>query len=63
MNKYAFYILQEFNKVPMFMKTAPENIDPEKNPDLACIQSIIHDDDRTPEGVRLFILLWLLFFM
>lgn len=40
---------EEFNKVPMFMKTAPENIDPEKNPDLACIQSIIHDDDRTPE--------------
>ncbi len=36
----------------MFMKTAPENIDPEKHPDLACIQSIIHDDDRTPEGVR-----------
>uniref|UniRef100_A0A671RWL5 Probable proline--tRNA ligase, mitochondrial n=2 Tax=Sinocyclocheilus anshuiensis TaxID=1608454 RepID=A0A671RWL5_9TELE len=35
--------------VPMFMKTAPENIDPEKHPDLACIQSIIHDDDRTPE--------------
>ncbi len=34
------------------MKTAPENIDPEKHPDLACIQSIIHDDDRTPEGVR-----------
>uniref|UniRef100_A0A672M0U6 Tetratricopeptide repeat domain 4 n=1 Tax=Sinocyclocheilus grahami TaxID=75366 RepID=A0A672M0U6_SINGR len=44
------YILQEFNKVPMFMKTTPENIDPEKHPDLACIQSIIHDDDRTPEG-------------
>ncbi|CAM4625048.1 hypothetical protein PO909_005672 [Leuciscus waleckii] len=40
---------EEFNKVPMFMKTAPEIIDPEKNPDLACIQSIIHDDDRTPE--------------
>ncbi|XP_073708744.1 tetratricopeptide repeat protein 4 [Garra rufa] len=40
---------EEFEKVPMFMKTAPESIDPEKNPDLACIQSIIHDDDRTPE--------------
>ncbi|RXN35586.1 tetratricopeptide repeat 4 [Labeo rohita] len=40
---------EEFDKVPMFMKTAPENIDPEKHPDLACIQSIIHDDDRTPE--------------
>uniref|UniRef100_A0A8C1C9H0 Tetratricopeptide repeat domain 4 n=1 Tax=Cyprinus carpio carpio TaxID=630221 RepID=A0A8C1C9H0_CYPCA len=40
---------EEFDKVPMFMKTAPENINPEKQPDLACIQSIIHDDDRTPE--------------
>ncbi|TRY58421.1 hypothetical protein DNTS_002049 [Danionella cerebrum] len=40
---------EEFDKVPMFMKTAPENIDPEKHPDLACIQSIIHDDERTPE--------------
>lgn len=43
-------MLQEFDKVPMFMKTAPEEIDPLKHPDLACIQSIIHDDDRTPEG-------------
>ncbi|XP_051987144.1 tetratricopeptide repeat protein 4 [Xyrauchen texanus] len=40
---------EEFDKVPMFMKTAPEEIDPTKDPDLACIQSIIHDDDRTPE--------------
>ncbi|XP_051563159.1 tetratricopeptide repeat protein 4 [Myxocyprinus asiaticus] len=40
---------EEFDKVPMFMKTAPEEIDPTKDPDLACIQSIIHDDDKTPE--------------
>ncbi|XP_072539110.1 tetratricopeptide repeat protein 4 [Salminus brasiliensis] len=40
---------EEFDKVPMFMKTAPKEIDPLKNPDLACIQSIIHDDDRPPE--------------
>lgn len=40
---------EEFEKVPMFMKTAPEEIDPMKNPELACIQSIIHDDDRPPE--------------
>ncbi|XP_065120726.1 tetratricopeptide repeat protein 4 [Paramisgurnus dabryanus] len=40
---------EEFDKVPMFMKTAPEEINPEKHPDLACIQSIIHDDERTPE--------------
>uniref|UniRef100_A0A6Q2WUS6 Cns1/TTC4 wheel domain-containing protein n=1 Tax=Esox lucius TaxID=8010 RepID=A0A6Q2WUS6_ESOLU len=37
---------EEFNKVPMFMKTAPEDIDPLKHPELAAIQSIIHDDDR-----------------
>lgn len=36
----------------MFMKSAPEDIDPIKHPDLACIQSIIHDDDRPPEGMR-----------
>ncbi|KAM3876337.1 tetratricopeptide repeat protein 4 [Diretmus argenteus] len=40
---------EEFDKVPMFMKTAPEEIDPKTHPDLACLQSIIHDDDRPPE--------------
>ncbi|XP_066520916.1 tetratricopeptide repeat protein 4 [Hoplias malabaricus] len=40
---------EEFDKVPMFMKTAPEEIDPLKYPELACIQSIVHDDDRPPE--------------
>ncbi|XP_027003115.2 tetratricopeptide repeat protein 4 [Tachysurus fulvidraco] len=40
---------EEFDKVPMFMKSAPEDIDPVKHPDLACLQSIIHDDDRPPE--------------
>lgn len=40
---------EEFDKVPMFMKTAPEEIDPQKYPELACLQSIIHDDDRPPE--------------
>ncbi|XP_029002424.1 tetratricopeptide repeat protein 4 [Betta splendens] len=40
---------EEFNKVPMFMKTAPEEIDPQKYPELACLQAIIHDEDRTPE--------------
>ncbi|XP_076871094.1 tetratricopeptide repeat protein 4 [Brachyhypopomus gauderio] len=40
---------EEFDKVPMFMKTAPEDIDPMKHPDLACLQSIIHDDERPPE--------------
>ncbi|KAG5850046.1 hypothetical protein ANANG_G00078100 [Anguilla anguilla] len=40
---------EEFDKVPMFMKTAPEEIDPQKFPELACLQSIIHDDDRPLE--------------
>ncbi|KAJ8376389.1 hypothetical protein SKAU_G00069690 [Synaphobranchus kaupii] len=40
---------EEFDKVPMFMKTAPEVIDPQKHPELACLQSIIHGDDGTPE--------------
>uniref|UniRef100_A0A3B5BNC8 Tetratricopeptide repeat domain 4 n=2 Tax=Stegastes partitus TaxID=144197 RepID=A0A3B5BNC8_9TELE len=40
---------EEFNKIPMFMKTAPEEIDPQKFPELACLQSIIHDEDRPPE--------------
>lgn len=35
----------------MFMKTAPEEIDPMKHPELAAIQSIIHDDDRPLEGM------------
>ncbi|XP_035996804.1 tetratricopeptide repeat protein 4 [Fundulus heteroclitus] len=40
---------EEFNKIPMFMKTAPEEIDPKEYPELACLQSIIHDEDRSPE--------------
>lgn len=34
----------------MFMKTAPEEIDPQKHPELACLQAIIHDEDRSPAG-------------
>lgn len=40
---------EEFNKVPMFMKTAPEEIDPREYPELACLQAIVHDEDRPPE--------------
>ncbi|XP_013862845.1 tetratricopeptide repeat protein 4 [Austrofundulus limnaeus] len=40
---------EEFNKVPMFMKSAPEEIDPQTYPELACLQSMIHDEDRSPE--------------
>ncbi|ELK06188.1 tetratricopeptide repeat protein 4 isoform X1 [Pteropus alecto] len=40
---------EEFEKIPLFMKKAPSDIDPEENPDLACLQSIIFDDERSPE--------------
>ncbi|XP_012605129.2 tetratricopeptide repeat protein 4 [Microcebus murinus] len=40
---------EEFEKVPLFMKEAPSEIDPKENPDLACLQSIIFDEERSPE--------------
>nr|XP_008107598.1 PREDICTED: tetratricopeptide repeat protein 4 isoform X1 [Anolis carolinensis] len=40
---------KEFDQVPMFMKKAPSEIDPKQNPDLACLQSLIFDEDETPE--------------
>lgn len=40
---------EEFDKIPMFMRTAPEEIDPKTHPELACLQAIIHDEDRPPE--------------
>ncbi|CAH2311218.1 tetratricopeptide repeat 4 isoform X2 [Pelobates cultripes] len=33
----------------MFMKNAPSEINPEKTPELACLQSILFDSDRSPE--------------
>ncbi|XP_076026310.1 tetratricopeptide repeat protein 4 [Genypterus blacodes] len=40
---------EELDRIPLFMKSIPDEIDPMKYPDLACLQAIIHDDDRTPE--------------
>ncbi|XP_006005554.1 tetratricopeptide repeat protein 4 [Latimeria chalumnae] len=40
---------QEFENVPMFMKMAPTEINSEKNPELACLQSILFDDERPLE--------------
>lgn len=41
---------EEFERVPMFMTKAPEeDFDPEKYPELAAIQSIIHNEKRSPE--------------
>ncbi|KAM8873696.1 tetratricopeptide repeat protein 4 isoform 2-T2 [Spinachia spinachia] len=39
---------EEFDRIPMFMKKAPEEIDPQKYPELACLQAILHDEDRPP---------------
>lgn len=47
----ALCVLQEFEKIPLFMKKAPTEIDPEENPDLACLQSMIFDEERSPEGI------------
>uniref|UniRef100_F7DTS6 Tetratricopeptide repeat domain 4 n=1 Tax=Ornithorhynchus anatinus TaxID=9258 RepID=F7DTS6_ORNAN len=40
---------EEFDKIPMFMKKPPSEIDPTQHPDLACLQSMIFDDERPPE--------------
>ncbi|XP_072505680.1 tetratricopeptide repeat protein 4 [Notamacropus eugenii] len=40
---------QELDKIPMFMKKAPSEINPQENPELACLQSLIFDDERPPE--------------
>ncbi|KAL4696249.1 hypothetical protein H8957_001514 [Semnopithecus entellus] len=40
---------EEFEKVPLFMKKVPSEIDPRENPDLACLQSIIFDEELSPE--------------
>ncbi|XP_063795728.1 tetratricopeptide repeat protein 4 [Pseudophryne corroboree] len=37
---------EEFDKVPMFMKKAPDEIDPERAPELACIQSMLFDSEE-----------------
>ncbi|KAM6455081.1 tetratricopeptide repeat protein 4 isoform 2-T2 [Liasis olivaceus] len=40
---------REFDQIPMFMKDAPSEINPKQNPDLACLQSIIFDEEQSPE--------------
>ncbi|KAF0041909.1 hypothetical protein F2P81_005441 [Scophthalmus maximus] len=47
--RVCFRLIQEFDKIPMFMKKAPEEIDPHQYPELACLQAMIHDEDRSPE--------------
>ncbi|KAG8132446.1 hypothetical protein E2320_010290 [Naja naja] len=40
---------QEFDQIPIFMKNAPTEINPKQNPDLACLQSIIFDEEQSSE--------------
>lgn len=40
---------KEFDKIPMFMKKAPEDLDPMEHPEVACIQSMLYDEDQSPE--------------
>ncbi|XP_078264504.1 tetratricopeptide repeat protein 4 [Rhinoraja longicauda] len=40
---------KEFDKIPIFMKKAPEDLDPVEHPELACIQSMLYDEDLPPE--------------
>lgn len=40
---------EEFEKIPLFMKKTPSEIDLRENPDLACLQSIIFDDELSPD--------------
>ncbi|KAK7880752.1 hypothetical protein WMY93_032613 [Mugilogobius chulae] len=40
---------EEMDRIPLFMKEVPDVIDPEKYPELTALQTMIHDEDRTPE--------------
>ncbi|XP_072295318.1 tetratricopeptide repeat protein 4 [Eucyclogobius newberryi] len=40
---------EEMDRIPLFMTKAPDVVDPEKYPQLAALQSMIYDEDRTPE--------------
>ncbi|XP_075038212.1 tetratricopeptide repeat protein 4 [Mixophyes fleayi] len=43
---------EEFDNIPMFMKKAPDEIDPEKAPELACIQSMLYDGDPKEQATN-----------
>nr|XP_033771380.1 tetratricopeptide repeat protein 4 isoform X3 [Geotrypetes seraphini] len=45
---------EEFDKIPMFMKKAPSEIDPEKNPDLACLQSLLFEGKSPEEQAKIY---------
>ncbi|RMC08718.1 hypothetical protein DUI87_14967 [Hirundo rustica rustica] len=39
---------QELEAIPMFMKSCPAQIDPARQPELACLQSLLFDEERSP---------------
>ncbi|KAM4023497.1 tetratricopeptide repeat protein 4 [Anomaloglossus baeobatrachus] len=43
---------EEFEKIPMFMKKAPDEIDPEKTPELACLQSMLFDNEEQAKSYK-----------
>ncbi|XP_040263723.1 tetratricopeptide repeat protein 4 [Bufo bufo] len=43
---------EEFEKVPMFMKKAPEEIDLENTPELACLQSMLFDNEEQAKSYK-----------
>ncbi|XP_062437953.1 tetratricopeptide repeat protein 4 isoform X1 [Rhea pennata] len=46
---------QELEAIPMFMKRCPAEIDAARQPELACLQSLIFDEERSPaELARLY---------
>ncbi|XP_015726286.1 tetratricopeptide repeat protein 4 isoform X2 [Coturnix japonica] len=39
---------QEMEAIPMFMRRCPDEIDAERHPELACLQSMLFDQDKEP---------------
>lgn len=43
---------QELEAIPMFMKSCPAEIDASRQPALACLQSLLFDEEKEPAGGR-----------
>lgn len=41
---------QELEAIPMFMKRCPAEIDAARQPELACLQSLLFDEEQGPAG-------------
>ncbi|XP_033372239.1 tetratricopeptide repeat protein 4 isoform X2 [Parus major] len=44
---------QELEAIPMFMKRCPAEIDAARQPELACLQSLLFDEERSPAELAL----------